>query len=448
MAFTIREGPRRKELSVDDDRHRTYQVTYLLQTDDPLDGLYTAYNTSGLPVEGDAWQFGNESDVWAFCKATRKVRELGQDGPNFLVEIDFEFTTKPPETSRCSEESVTDPLLEPMKISGSFIKMMEEGVVDRFGRAIVSSSWERFRGQQNEWDANRPQVVIEQNVPSLQLEVFSWLVDCVNDRLMWGLPARCIKLSDATWDEKYYGKCYKYYTRKFTFDINRKGWDRRFLDEGTKVLKGHWTQNQHWEVERIDGELPNRFNPAHFVSFTDFNGQPITGVLNGFGLPAGVCIDGLGDEDSNIQDTFIMKEATSTGSPLDHYDFWVPYLPVSTGEVLGSPSTWNATTKYERGNTVSRTVSGSPRIYLALSDSLGEDPGLADSSNWVHLTGGLTDGGVFSDATTYTIGQYVVESAGTGTGGACNKTTPGYVDVQKYYQANLFLLSVPVIIGS
>jgi len=105
---------------------------------------------------------------------------------------------------------------------------------------IKSSSHEQIRGRQVEFDNNKPSVTIRQNVAALGLSTFSQMVDTVNSVPMWGLGTRRIKLSNAPWERKYYGRCHVYYTRTFEFDIDYKTFDRDAVDEGTKVLHGHW----------------------------------------------------------------------------------------------------------------------------------------------------------------------------------------------------------------
>src|SRR5690606_22693106 len=99
--------------------------------------------------------------------------------------------------------------------------------LDRYGNPIKSSSHEQFRGSNVEFDANRPTVWVDQNVSSLGLATFASMIDCVNDRPLWGLPKRRIKLSNVTWERKMYGTCRFYYTRKLEFDIRYDGFDRR-----------------------------------------------------------------------------------------------------------------------------------------------------------------------------------------------------------------------------
>jgi hypothetical protein len=130
--------------------------------------------------------------------------------------------------------------LEPQKISGTFAKYTKEAVFDRNGNAIVTSSWERMKGPEVEFDHNRPAVRVEQNVVALDLATVAPMIDTVNDATLWGLAERTIKLTNFAWERKLYGSCNFYYTRVFDFDIDYNTWDRNLLDEGTKCLNGEW----------------------------------------------------------------------------------------------------------------------------------------------------------------------------------------------------------------
>ena len=239
MAFILVSGARTWGGSRDSDGYTTYKVKWLVRGE-TTDGPAAALLTPGLPVYGTPWAIDNDVDLWAWCRwdATMTPYYGGQEGePGKYFLIEQTFSSKPPDDKKCKDNQPTDPLLEPQKISGSFVKYTEEATYDRFGDPIENSSFEQIRGPQNEWDKNRPQVRIEQNVPSLQIALLAQMQDTLNDATLWGLPKRCIKLSDVSWERKFYGSCYVYYTRNLTFDIRYETFDRDLLDEGTKVLR-------------------------------------------------------------------------------------------------------------------------------------------------------------------------------------------------------------------
>ena len=297
MAFTlIGPGPRSWSLETDDAGDRTYKIKFRVATNDPRDGPYLALQTTGLPLPGSPWAFGNDFDPDAYCRRTSTVRPYGvtEGRPVYQYDVEKTFSTKSEDESSnpsCENGSIKDPLLMPDRLSGDFKNYLEELTRDRFGNPIVSSSWEQLRGAQVEFDRNRPSVVVEQNVAVLGLSVFAPMVDCLNSVPMWGLPRRCVKLSNVTWERKYYGTCYRYFTRRLMFDVRRNGFDRDLLDEGSKVLRGDWdrvegsgTFGKYVVADDLDAATAH-LNPNNFIRFKDFHGENARAILDGRGRP-------------------------------------------------------------------------------------------------------------------------------------------------------------------
>ncbi len=279
------------EVTRDKEGQREFMVHHNVETTSVLDGPSIVLNAAGLPAIGSIWNFDNDLDSWAFCTPEATVKRLGQKQgeTGFWWDVAQKFSTIP--VDRCTDFEIEDPILEPDKIGGSFVKYTKEITKDRWGNAVKSSSHEMFRGPQVEFDANRPTVWIEQNVSLLGLAVFTDMVDKVNDRTLWGLEKRKIKLSNATWSRHYYAGCSIYYTRRFEFDIDFTTFDRVIYDEGTKVLDGKWNVDTGiWDTTlgpRFGGTgiEPDFNNPSHFNRYKDMNGENTRVMLNCFGVP-------------------------------------------------------------------------------------------------------------------------------------------------------------------
>lgn len=301
-------------LSRDEEGHREYKLRSKIKMAQPgLDGPGMALRTPGLPLPGSWWIVDNDVDLWAWCRPTASVQPFqqneGEPVQYFIVENTF--STKPPnwKEQRCQDQEITDPLLEPPRISGDGVKYTEEATKDRFGNPINNSAWEQLRGPQVEFDRNRATIKIIQNVATIEQAYLlpAQFADCVNTSPIWGAPYRSVKLSNYKWERRFYGQCYVYYNRELTFDINTKvdpetgqvvsGYDRDLLDEGTQALNGHWDSTTggsgNWILDNIGGQPPSRFNPAHFVRLKDKNGENIKRVLDGFGKPITVKVMGL-----------------------------------------------------------------------------------------------------------------------------------------------------------
>ena len=240
MAATVQGGPVTKSLSRDNDGHREYTVSHRVETDDFDDGPQTVLNTPSLPIIGAVWNFGNDSDVWAFCHPEMEVaiadERVGDPTKHWLVEQ--KFSTKPFERDQSS--NIENPLTEPFGISGSFNPRQIEAPRDRFGNSILHSNKRRVRGAAVTFDDGSHTVKIDQNMLLLGLDTFSQMINTVNISPMWGLPARHIKLSNVTWERKFFKISSRYYTRSLHFDVNFLGFDRFVQDEGEYVLQGNW----------------------------------------------------------------------------------------------------------------------------------------------------------------------------------------------------------------
>lgn len=283
-------APRIWEGSRDSQGHRDFNVTHIVEVTNPgEDGPFVVMQCAGLPQIGSEWDFSNDFDAWAFCWPDMTItRHGGDEGePVKFFAVTQKFSTKP--MKRCQDVSIEDPLLEPQKISGTFVNYTREETFDRFGQPITNSSWELIRGPSVEFDAHRHTVCIEQNVAALELELFTDIIaNPLNDDYLWGLPPRCIKLSNVSWSRQIFGICNYYYTRKFDFDTDALTFDRDVLDEGTKVLNGHWETSGTaggWVLDNIDGSAPNPLNPQHFIVAVDRQNTPCHVILDGHGKP-------------------------------------------------------------------------------------------------------------------------------------------------------------------
>jgi hypothetical protein len=288
-------------LDVDDNGQRSYYAVFQVKTDpvtetedDTDQGPAAVYNfiTEAVPP-GSLWAFGEDSDEWAFAHWDVSVKPVVTGENNALWHCRVPFRTQP--VARCQYQPVTDPLLEPQIIEGSFSKYTKEVSYDRFGALITNSAWELLRGQVVEFDFNRPSVTIEQVVADLNYDQCAAMVDTVNDTPIWGFPSRCVKLSDFKWSRLLYGQYATYWKRKFTFDVNidldqfgnqSSGFDRTVLDEANKALHGQWSADgSTWMLLPIGGSPPDPANPLHFDRLQDRFGNPMHAILNGFGVP-------------------------------------------------------------------------------------------------------------------------------------------------------------------
>lgn len=266
--------------SQDQDGHREYRVTWLVRCTSASDGPHVAATAASLPAIGASWSYGNDSDAYALCWPTIKATQLYEKEKNYYWHVENLFSTKP--LNRCQTTSITNPLAEPDRISGSFVNYTKMTIRDYNGLIIMSSSLQSIPV---EIDDHRATVNIDQNVTDLELEVVTEMINTLNDSTLWGLAARKIKLSRFSWERKLYGVCTYYYTRRLGFDINFKGFDRDdIVDKGDRRLKGDWDNSDPpvW----IEKAGLDRTNPNHYVKIIDTHGNVMGNMpLNGAGEP-------------------------------------------------------------------------------------------------------------------------------------------------------------------
>ena len=349
----------------DKDGHEDYTADFIVETAYG-DGPSVVRNAAGLPQTGANWDYFNDFNEWAYCKTETdiKIHDEREGDPTRFHRVTKHFSTRP-DTKSCKDFQFSDPLEEPDRISGSFVKFVEEAAYDRYDQRITNSAHEQIRGPQVEFDGNRPQIVIEQNVADLQLPMLSAMVDTVNKYSLWGLPPRCIKLSEAPWERKFYAGCAIYFTRKLTFDIRHRWtggvdrippgltgtgtgtqlgpagtgtgtdqlgtpvyngrletFDRFIADEGTKAISGHIDKNTgKWVLDNVGGSAPNPLNPLHFVRYKDRNGENSRVILDGHGRPWDFAGLTTGTGDDTEGKIFVEKYGESDfrllGIPLD-----------------------------------------------------------------------------------------------------------------------------------
>jgi hypothetical protein len=251
------------DLSRDRDGHRDYTANYQVHVDDDADGPAIVLACPGLPAIGAPWQQGNDYDPWAYCWPDTKVTPRTRGERGNLWDIETKFSTRP--FSRCQDNSFQNPISEPPRIGGSWIKFTKEAAYDINGRRVANPAHEPWK---IEIDDNRPTVTIGFNVIVLPLGTYASMVDTVNDFPLWGLPPRCVKLCNLRWQRQVYGTCSYYYTVDLEFEINFNTWDIVKQNDATKRL-------------RTGG---NAANPTHFELIRAAReGDPVPGIVRADG---------------------------------------------------------------------------------------------------------------------------------------------------------------------
>lgn len=336
----VSKGPIEATLASDEEGYDTITVKFKVQGIPGQDGPGNAKTASGLPLAGEYWGkpssgaaiFSGESHTGLWCRPSVSVEphpETRPDTKPSLWIVTKVFSNKPTRDGqgRCPGEERGDPWNEKQKITRDHSEEREEASRDRFGKRILTSSLEPVHGPNNEWGVTRTTIRIEQNVIDPQFPLIELMKDSVNAYELWGFPPRTIRFRPGGEVQKFCmsgGVCVPYWTRTLLFELRYRRyngafaepadtgtgieltavpqgdyetWDRDVWDEGTRVLRGRWTNaagqtgtgtsnRSHWQNLPINGEDPDPSNPHHFIKFKDWNGENTKTLLDGFGNPA------------------------------------------------------------------------------------------------------------------------------------------------------------------
>jgi hypothetical protein len=291
------------EADRDDNGHRNYMLVTKIKCATPQEGPATVLQTPGMPTTGSTWNIASDVDNYAYCTPYAKVTPMLDGERQLFWLFEQKFTTRP--MWRCNDTTIENPLDEPAAVTGGFAPYREEAITDRFGDLLMMSSLERMRGPEVEIEKGRPFVTISMNVATLPLATFSEMMatGAVNDSLMWGLPARCIRLAEVTWQRFLYGVCTYFYRVNYTFEVKFDTWNRLIVDQGTRV-------------KMLDAPL-SATNPM--IPFNNpLTGKPDVAFLDGDGNAVYL------DQGAPLGDVWIWEKELET-----EYNFFVLNIPTS-----------------------------------------------------------------------------------------------------------------------
>lgn len=257
-------GPVNQSASRDQKGHRTYNITWHVRTTTALDGPQAIMGSWPLPAVGTPYSLDNDYDPWAFCTPELTIaphKDVSEGDPFQDWLVTQTWTTEP--MNRCNTATIENPLLEPFELSGDFQHEQKEASVDRFGAPLLHPNFQPITGPLVETKTSYPTISIAFNSATLPLSTYVLLINKVNDAPLWGLPARCIRFSDAKWERILYGTCFYYFRTTYTFECNLDTFDPPCPASGTTALR--------------QGGDPN--NPADFVP-VQANGENVEALLN------------------------------------------------------------------------------------------------------------------------------------------------------------------------
>lgn len=196
--------------------HRTFTAKYKVAHDID-EGPLAIESADGLPAIGDHWEPEELNEIDEFARRTpyAKVTYMVEGEKTTYSLVEVHFTTKP--IKRCQDTQIENPLLEPPKISGTFTEQTQKALFDKYWSQIRNSAGEPYTDIEREFSYLT--VDISVNVDESPVSLIARKLHNLNDAELWGLPAKCIKLSAASWETLYWGVCTKYYKLSMGFKI-------------------------------------------------------------------------------------------------------------------------------------------------------------------------------------------------------------------------------------
>lgn len=242
---------------ITEEGHRTYVKTFEVRTNSRTDGPFTCMSSGSLPVRGDTYAYGSESDVFASCKRVGNFKLRDVDKTGQLWRCEAQYSTAGSKEDPNNQPG--NPLDWAWKISGGpngDRKVMNK---DKDGRAIQNSSDEPFEPLP-EITAPNGLISLAKNTATISLTTWWDYQGAVNDADIWGLgAARRARINSWTWEVVFYGNGGQYIANRFEVECNRNKFQYEPLDRGFRRLTGVDIYGKpSFSPITIQGELPSK----------------------------------------------------------------------------------------------------------------------------------------------------------------------------------------------
>lgn len=219
------------------DGDREYKRFFMVRTSSQDDGPLTVALANDLPRVGEIYRYPGtvttpgptftEYDEGVYAQSM--TPKLADKNSKTLWSIEVPYTSVP--TSKQTGNNEQDPLNEPPKFSGSFLRVTEIFEEDKDGNAILMSSGEPPDPPLEE-GVSYPTLRIEMNVATPALALWADYANATNSSSFWGLGPRQWAVEKIDWQDQFRGNGSRYVTVSFEFAAKYNTWDRKFLDRG------------------------------------------------------------------------------------------------------------------------------------------------------------------------------------------------------------------------
>jgi hypothetical protein len=211
---------------------RKYTRTWLVETDNPLDGSMRARTAIGIPAIGNSyWVDSTENDPGSFVQSVNATC-LGAGPAYSQWKVVAEYAEYD------ASQFPQNPLEWPIQINWSGTQFEKVIYYDINDKAIVNSAGEPF-GEPVTIDDSRPVLTIVRNEPTYDLAIVDEYRDTLNADTFMGASPGLVKVSFMPGELQYNkdaGGSGFYYKITYTFNFNRDGWKKKILDRGFSEL--------------------------------------------------------------------------------------------------------------------------------------------------------------------------------------------------------------------
>lgn len=222
--------------SRDREGNRRYTVTYKVETNDVTDDPIKVMAGAGVPPYADPYTFGTSQDLLA-TRDSIECDYWDREATAKMFRLTAMYSSSPVVGRPDVSGAENNPTLLPPRIYGSFLKEIvplthkdgEANPEDR--RPIVNPVGEPYR------DALKAEahqdMTIELYKTTFDPTAIEEHVESINSSDFFGGIQQTWKLDNVEWEQVWFGTV-KYYSVRYKFLRNRKGWRFRPRLEGTK----------------------------------------------------------------------------------------------------------------------------------------------------------------------------------------------------------------------
>jgi len=223
----------------------TFEVQYLVETNDPNDGPRSAamgaLSSTPDPVAStwSVYSVGNDYDsgVRMMRRSTRHFSGIqtasGSRGDLWIVTNTYESPG-----NKEQQDTESNPLLRSTKYNVDWIHMTKKAEKDKDGEAIVNSAKQKFLDLV-EVDDTRPVLVAVRNVATWQQIANLGLTYCnsINSSTWYGFPRWHCKVQSITSSELQSENDVQYYVQTIRIEIGQEDFLVRLVDQGMGYME-------------------------------------------------------------------------------------------------------------------------------------------------------------------------------------------------------------------